>query len=475
MLNPFFLQGSKGEQSLLQDLVNESLRIYGVDVYYLPRQYVTKKKIIREVIESEFNIALPIEAYIETFDGYEGAGTLLTKFGIQPYTDLTITISKERYSNYISPLIKNIPKIQLSTRPKEGDLIYFPLGDRLFEIKFVEHELPFYQLQNTYVYVMKCELFQYQDEVIATGIDFIDNNVEELGFIQSLTMIGSGSSATAITSIVNGGVRFVEVTNRGIGYKTPPTVVFSPPGNNGIVATGIASMIGGIVDLCDPDSTSYRVQSVNITNPGSGYTVAPTVLFYGGEGRGAEARATIGSGIVGVITVTDIGSGYVDIPTVSFSGISSSPAQARAIVINGSVREIQTINSGLGYTSIPTILIDSPPVIGFGTYIPTEEVIGGITSNTARVKSWDVTTQILDVSNLSGSFVSGEIVTGRTSGATYKIEYVGTTQIGIGTTSSPVTPTDGQNSKDPFAQNYEIQIEANKIIDFSQSNPFGNP
>ena len=119
MLNPFFLQGSKTEQGLIQDLINEQLKIYGIDVYYSPRKYLTKKTIIKEVIESEFDNAYPIEAYVDTYDGYEGAGTLLTKFGVQPYTDLTLIISKERFENYISTLIKNQPNIELYTRPKE--------------------------------------------------------------------------------------------------------------------------------------------------------------------------------------------------------------------------------------------------------------------------------------------------------------------------------------------------------------------
>ena len=137
MLNPFFLQGSKSEQSLIQDLINEQLRMYGVEVYYIPRKYVTKNTIIKEVIESKFDNAYPIEAYVDTYDGYEGQGTILSKFGVQPLNDLNLIISKERFETYISPLIKNLPNVELSTRPKEGDLIYFPLGDRIFEIKFV--------------------------------------------------------------------------------------------------------------------------------------------------------------------------------------------------------------------------------------------------------------------------------------------------------------------------------------------------
>ena len=136
-LNPFFLQGSQGEQSLVQDLINEQLRMYGVEVYYLPRQYVTKNKVIREVITSEFNQSYPIEAYVDNFDGYGENTVLLSKFGVQATSELKLIISQERFSSYITPLIKNLPNIQLATRPKEGDLIYFPLGDRLFEIKFV--------------------------------------------------------------------------------------------------------------------------------------------------------------------------------------------------------------------------------------------------------------------------------------------------------------------------------------------------
>ena len=150
MLNPFFLQGSNSEQNLVQDLINEQLRMYGVEVYYLPRRYVTEKTIIREVIESQFVDAYPLEAYIENYEGYEGNTTILSKFGIQSSQEISLIISQERFETYITPLIKNKSNIKLSTRPKEGDLIYFPLGDRLFEIKFVEHEKPFYQLQQNF-------------------------------------------------------------------------------------------------------------------------------------------------------------------------------------------------------------------------------------------------------------------------------------------------------------------------------------
>ena len=107
-LNPYFLQGSKSEQSLVQSLVNEQLKIYGIEIYYLPRKYVNQTTVIREVIESEFNTALPIEAYVDNYEGYGGQGTVLSKFGIQEQDDLTLIISRDRWETYIQPLIKNL-------------------------------------------------------------------------------------------------------------------------------------------------------------------------------------------------------------------------------------------------------------------------------------------------------------------------------------------------------------------------------
>ena len=165
-LNPFFQQGSTSEQNLVQSLINEQLQMYGVEVHYLPRKYANSNTIIKEVVESKFDDAYPIEAYVDSFDGYGENPTLLSKFGIQATNELTVTISKERFETYVSPLIEDKDNIRLATRPKEGDLIYFPLGDRLFEIKYVEHEQPFYQLRKNYIYTLRCELFQYEDEVI---------------------------------------------------------------------------------------------------------------------------------------------------------------------------------------------------------------------------------------------------------------------------------------------------------------------
>jgi hypothetical protein len=436
MLNPFFLQGSKSEQGLIQDLINEQLRMYGVEVHYLPRKYITEKTVMREVIESAFDRAYPIEAYVENFDGYGDNTTILSKFGIQALNELTIVISKERFEEYITPLIKDQANIKLSTRPKEGDLIYFPLGDRLFEIKFVEHEQPFYQLQTNYVYTLKCELFRYEDEIIDTGVDFIDDALSgsdeqgnvQVGTVQKLNMIGAGVTATAITSFVSGGIRLFTVTNRGGGYTSAPRVAISSAPSGGVTGIGSATLIGGIVVCAENVNPAAKsVQSVEVINPGAGYTIAPQVLFFG-DGVGAAATSTIGDGVVGIITITNGGGGYVGIPTITFTGIATVSAAATAIVsAAGTITQIRITNAGLGYTASPIITIADPPqIVGVGTFAFNEIVTGSTSGTTARVRSWNVITNVLEVATVSGSFTPGESIVGTASSASRKLRSIDT-------------------------------------------------
>ena len=468
MLNPFFLQGSKSEQGLIQDLINEQLRMYGVEVYYLPRKYITEKTIIKEVIESSFDHAYPIEAYVENFDGYGDNTTILSKFGIQALNELTIIISKERFEEYITPLIKDQSNIKLSSRPKEGDIIYFPLGNRLFEIKFVEHEQPFYQLQKNYVYTLKCELFRYEDEVIDTGIDIIDDNIggsggeqdsAQVGIIQKLNMVGTGVTASAITTLVNGGIRFFTVTNRGSGYINSPRVAISSAPGGGVTGIGSATLISGIVVCTDSANPATKsVQSIEVINPGMGYTIVPKVLIFG-DGSGATATSTIGDGIVGVITVTNAGGGYINSPSIVFTGISSVSAAATAVVSSaGSITQIRITNAGLGYTQPPSITIGNPSLSSLGSYTFNEIITGSTSGTTARVRSWSSITNILEVSKVSGEFIAGETLVGTASSASRTLRSIEVFVV-----------------KDGYSDNEIIETEADGIIDFSNVNPFGMP
>ena len=223
-LNPFFLQGSQGEQRLVQDLINEQLQIYGVEVTYIPRKFVNKRTIIEEVQASKFDDNFLIEAYLNTYEGYSGAGDVMTKFGVSLRDEVTLTISRERFEDFIAPYL-DPNDYELGTRPREGDLVYFPLGQRLFEVKFVEHEKPFYQLQKNYTYELQCELFEYEDEIIDTSIDEIDTQIEDQGFITTLSLVGSGqtASASAVLSPVlsnRGYIRSLTLLNDGSGYTS---------------------------------------------------------------------------------------------------------------------------------------------------------------------------------------------------------------------------------------------------------------
>ena len=198
-LSPYFLQGSSSEQRLVQDLINEQLKIYGQDIVYLPRKIVNKKTIMKEVVASTFDDAFRMEAYLLNYQGFEGNGDILQKFGVQTTDAVTFVVSKERYEDFISPFLSADSDIQLASRPEEGDLIYFPLDNTMFEIKYVEGKKPFYQLNNLYVYTLSCEVMDYAlDENIDVGIEEVDKAAVEFGFTTRLSMVSiAASTATA--------------------------------------------------------------------------------------------------------------------------------------------------------------------------------------------------------------------------------------------------------------------------------------
>ena len=124
-LNPFFLQGTASEQNLVQDLINEHLTIHGVEVYYIPRNIVNRATILEEVTSSKFDDNFLIEAYVNTYEGYGGQGEIMSKFGVNIEDEMTVTISRERYEDFIAAFLSSYPTnvIEVSTRPREGDLI----------------------------------------------------------------------------------------------------------------------------------------------------------------------------------------------------------------------------------------------------------------------------------------------------------------------------------------------------------------
>tara|TARA_B110000444_G_scaffold197137_1_gene187922 strand:+ start:66 stop:929 length:864 start_codon:yes stop_codon:yes gene_type:complete len=171
--NVFFNHAVNSEQHLYEDIVVESLRMYGHEVYYLPREIVEEDAILGEDVQSKFGEAYAVEMYLENTDGFEGDGDLMSKFGVQVRDQATFVLSLRTWERFIS-LDSNLTT---SLRPNEGDLIYFPMSGSLFEIKFVEHENPFYQVGKLFVFKMQCELFEYSGEDFDTGtvVDLVEN------------------------------------------------------------------------------------------------------------------------------------------------------------------------------------------------------------------------------------------------------------------------------------------------------------
>ena len=280
-LNPFFLHGSPSEQRLVQDLVNEHLKMFGQDVLYMPRRIVNEQTVIKEITASRFDDSFRLEAYLVNFDGFGSPSEILSKFGVRSQDEIQLVISKERYDDFISPLLKLWPEdeIKVATRPQEGDLIYLPLDNALFEIKFVETKVPFYQLNDLYMYELRCEIFEYEDEVIDLPDTLAGVNGDEvmepigMGGGQLVTLqlakdtYSNATASVSLASTIFGtkSVQYVQLFDDG-NYKGTPTVYISKP-TRGKQATGIATAVNG------------RVKDLNINFGGTNYIQIPQVTF----------------------------------------------------------------------------------------------------------------------------------------------------------------------------------------------------
>jgi len=188
--NPNFRQAIKSEQNLYEDIIIESMKIYGQDVYYLPRTIVNENTILGEDIASKFTNSYKIEMYLENTDGFDGEGDLFTKFGVEIRDEASFIVARKRWAQTVSSANNNITVL----RPKEGDLIYLTLSNKLFEIMHVEHESPFYQLSNLPTYKMRCQLFEYTGEDLDTGIADINSIQSDFGYKSLLTMDSAGTT-----------------------------------------------------------------------------------------------------------------------------------------------------------------------------------------------------------------------------------------------------------------------------------------
>ena len=221
--NVYFNHAVQSEQNLHEDLVVESLRFYGHECYYLPRTIVDEDELFGEDTSSKYGDAYQVEMYIENTEGFDGEGDLLSKFGVEVRDQATFVLSRRTWDRFVS-LDSNLA---VTTRPNEGDLIYFPLGNQVFEIRFVEHENPFYQLGKLNVFKLQCEAFEYSHEEIDVGIAELDNIEDQFSYQVSMAL-GAGSGdfvvGETVTQTVASGKtvsgQVVSYTSQGTSSKT---------------------------------------------------------------------------------------------------------------------------------------------------------------------------------------------------------------------------------------------------------------
>ena len=191
--NVYFDTGTKPEQHLYEDLMIEQLKIYGQDVFYIPRTLVKEDNLFGEDTLSKFGDAYLIEMYFENVEGYEGEKEIMSKFGLQMNEDVTFVVARRRFEQ----LVSHDSNLIVKTRPNEGDLVYFPKVKKIFEITFVDHDDPFYQVHNVPAFKLKCKTFEYGSEDLDTGITEIDaietdNSLDQL--VYQITMEQSSTT-----------------------------------------------------------------------------------------------------------------------------------------------------------------------------------------------------------------------------------------------------------------------------------------
>jgi len=343
--------GSDSEKRLHEDLIIEGLKIYGHDVYYLPRTLVNQDLVLGEDVLSKFDDSYLLEMYIETTEGFAGEQELVSKFGLEIREDTTFMLSKRRWQDQVD----SVHTLIADGRPNEGDLIYFPLMKSFFEIQFVEDQEPFFQLGNLPVYKLKTTRFEYSSERFNTG----QNEIDELETNRSLdqllyqTSLESGTFGAVLGNPVVTGdvVTSIPVVSGGEGYVTAPTLTISAPS-----ATINATASGNL--------TGNTLSSFTITNAGRGYSVTPTVtVVYLATDSTTKTNEDSSAGLTnGQLTSITPDAAMTDVASITSVTVSSPgsavTAAATANLTNGVVTSVTIAVDGSSYLGLsPTVTI----------------------------------------------------------------------------------------------------------------------
>ena len=300
---PTYYAGHSGEQGLVQDLVDEQIKLFGSDVYYIPR-IVLQDSTLDEVRYSKYQEQFQIEMLLQNVTGFGDNAEFISKFGLRITDEIIFRVSTRRWDEEVA---EHNPNLTVASRPNEGDLLYFPLTQDIYEIKFVGKEEPFFQFGKIQFYAITAEIYEVGQDDFDTGVAEID----------------------AVEQLFDNAIK-----------------LFMDPGGTGDFTVGEEVVGDEFLAKATSAITGDAVSGITITDGGSHYKVAtpPSVTISGGGGTGATATATVSStGIVNGITITSGGSGYTSAPTVT---IDYSPKDNRAEVKSwdSATRALQVIN-----------------------------------------------------------------------------------------------------------------------------------
>jgi len=288
---PTYYAGHSGEQGLAQDLVDEQIKLFGTDIYYIPR-IVLQDSTLDEVRYSKYQEQFQIEMILQNVMGFGDNAEFISKFGLRITDEIIFRVSTRRWDEEVA---EHSPSLTVTSRPNEGDLLYFPLTKDIYEIKFVGKEEPFFQFGKIQFYAITAEIYEIGSDDFDTGVEEIDD--VEITFASSIKLFmdpgGSGdftvgeeivgdeflAKATGTTD--GDAVDSITITDGGSHYKqaTPPTVTITGGGGTGATATAAVSSTG-------------LVNSILITSGGTGYTSAPTITIdYSPKDNRAEVKS----------------------------------------------------------------------------------------------------------------------------------------------------------------------------------------
>ena len=452
--------GNRTEQNLVQDLVDEQIKLFGTDVFYIPRTQLVDKT-LGEVIQSEFNQSYMIEMMLVNVEGFGAGSEFVSKFGLRITDEITFVVSRRRWEQSANPALN----LAVDGRPNEGDLVYYPLTEDIYEIKYVEREQPFFQLGKQYFYILTAELYEQGADKFDTGLDEIDDIEREFSNITTLTLsIPTREQATGTVSIdSNGAISSATVVTQGTGYSTPPSVTINSgsgiPGTGGNIETTIGD--GGVLSLLvvgggsnyDPENPP----TITIDPPAAPvHFIKDEHVVIGGFTQQSGSRSWTSSN--SVIEVTALG---------GFDPTYATTVQKKYFYWkfeDTRISYVYTYN-GTSATSVPGFFYYDSANLKYVINAYTETTTSGSratlydldSATVAEVADWDGSTYTLEVMNRTGNFIDGDTIRGVESNAIYTLGSFSTID----------------NESTEFDQNQSIEDGADDIIDWGERNPFG--